>query len=137
VTPHIYVEARIIELSRSYASAGKDTFVLGYFNELEPVKPDFIARLQRTLSKKSKEWDIKIDLDEMLENTYDKKTIDENDEQVYRDGNRFGEATGLKARNNARDYADEQDVIMNDESETYAELQAPDALEQAKVYEVA
>ena len=137
VTPHIYVEARIIELSRSYASAGKDTFVLGYFNELEPVKPDFIARLQRTLSKKSKEWDSKIDLDEMLENTYDKETIDEKDEQVYTDGKTFAEATGVKAQNNAKDYADEQDLIMKNESETYAELQAQEALEQAKVYAVA
>src|SRR5699024_8426150 len=88
-------------------------------------------------SKKSKEWDSKIDLDEMLENTYDKKTIDEKDEQVYTDGKTFAEATGVKAQNNAKDYADEQDLIMKNESETYAELQAQEALEQAKVYAVA
>src|SRR5699024_8212710 len=88
-------------------------------------------------SKKSKEWDSKIDLDEMLKNTYDKETIDEKDEQVYTDGKSFAEATGVKAENNAKDYADEQDLIMKDESETYADLQAQEALEQAKVYAVA
>lgn len=52
VIPHIYVEARVIDIKRSYSSADRDGFVLGYFNELKPVKPDVIARLQKTLNTK-------------------------------------------------------------------------------------
>ncbi|WP_077317569.1 phage tail spike protein [Virgibacillus proomii] len=133
--PPLYLEARIFEVNGPISDKSKKEAKLGDFVEYteEEVKAIWQS-LQEEIKKR-------ISYDEMVDYTYNKLTIDNKDETVFEKGKTFAEATGIKAEENAKDFAVEQDSKIKLDVEQYADnvakQEAQSALDQAKMYAVA
>lgn len=133
--PPLYVQARVFEVSGSIKERGKKSVKLGDFIEYteEEVK-EIWQSLQDEIKKR-------ISYNDMVDYTYNKLTIDDKDETVFEEGKSFAEATGIKAEENAKKYATDQDAKLKTDVEQYADTVAGEksqsALEQAKMYSVA
>src|SRR5690625_427634 len=133
--PPLYLEARVFEQSRSIKSKAKKDIKLGDFIEYTEEEVNAIwEKLKKQIQKRIRFY-------EMAEYTYDKLTIDDKDETVFEEGKTFAEATGIRAEENAKAFAVEEDKKIKINVEQYAdnvaEEKANSALEQAKMYAVA
>ncbi|HEY8415710.1 MAG TPA: phage tail spike protein, partial [Thermaerobacter sp.] len=59
VDPPLVLEARVIEIQRSYVDPARDKVVLGYYRPLLTSLPDVVADLQRRLNQRQGVWDSK------------------------------------------------------------------------------
>lgn len=133
--PPLYLEARVFEQNRSIKSKAKKDIKLGDFIEYTEEEVNAIwEQLKKQIQNR-------VSFYEMAEYTYDKLTIDDKDETVFEDGKTFAEATGIRAEENAKAFAVEEDkkikLDVEQYADTVAEQKANSALEQAKMYAVA
>ncbi len=133
--PPLYLEARVFEMTRSIKRKDKKDIKLGDFIEHTEEEVNAIWKeLQKQMQKRVSHY-------EMAEYTYDKLTIDDKDETVFEEGKTFTEATGIKAEENAKDFAAEEDkkikVDVQDYADNVSEQKAQSALDSAKQYAVA
>ncbi|HEY8414828.1 MAG TPA: phage tail spike protein, partial [Thermaerobacter sp.] len=59
VNPPLVLEARVVEIERSYTDPSRDKVVLGQFRQLPVELPKVVAVLQQRLNQKQGEWDAK------------------------------------------------------------------------------
>lgn len=133
--PPLYLEARVFEMTRSIKRKDKKDIKLGDF--IEHTEEEVNAKwkeLQKQIQKRVSHY-------EMAEYTYDKLTIDDKDETVFEEGKTFAEATGIKAEENAKEFAAEEDkkikVNVQEYADNVSEQKAQSALDSAKQYAVA